>query len=149
MYIFYSQQEASMKQLAKLFFAFLVSISLLSTAYASTGYYGSPKKLFTAKSHMAGGNNGQVVLYNYTSDSYMAYATFKDSNAPLNLALGPAHSGTDIITYDINFPDYAVCIQVVRDFDNAVVYNDCLSDGNIFIGPYAVGSKKPTVRVTK
>jgi len=136
-----------MKKVSKLFLTALSGLVLAGSVYASDAYYGLPKHKATASNSSA--NAGPVVLYNYTYDSYMTYATFKPSNKPMNLPIGPRGSGTDILTYDINYPDYQVCVTVVRDFDHATVFSNCESSGNINIGPYANNgtSHLPIVRV--
>ncbi|MDR3490638.1 MAG: hypothetical protein P4M12_01180 [Gammaproteobacteria bacterium] len=129
-----------MKNITKIISSIVLSTCVMSSAMASQGYYGTPK----AKTANAA-NYSQVVLHNYTPDTYMAYATFQPTGKTQNLPLGASYP-YNTISYDINYPDNQVCLNVVRDFDGATVFNSCLSSGNINVGPYKSG-KTPNVTV--
>ncbi len=132
--------------------ALLLSTSLIGSAVASEAYYGQPKqKLANTK---AAASNSQVVLHNYTYGEYTAYATYQPTGKQEQpFYVGPEGSGMDVITYDINYPDHEVCLDVVMhnvgpDHHDESVYDDCLSYGNANIGPYMTANK-PAVKVVK
>jgi hypothetical protein len=135
-----------MKKTTALIGALLLSTSLIGSAFASDAHYGQST---AKKAAVNGANYSQVVLHNYTHDTYMAYATFQPSGKQTNLHVGEFNSGTDVITYDVDYPDSTVCFNVIRDFDGAQVFNSCVNSGNVNIGPYLSANKKPNVQVTK
>jgi len=122
----------------------LLSMTIVSSAMASSAFYANQ-----ASANKSAANN-LVRLHNYTHDGYMAYATFESSGQTVNLHLDPfsGGSGRDVINYNINSGDYEVCVNVIRDFDGASVFDSCESSGDINIGPYMLGGK-PSVKVTK
>lgn len=134
-----------LKKLSKIAAALVISSCIAGTAAASDASYGLPKK----SAADAKGTYSTVVLYNYTADNYTSYATFSPSGKQSNLYVGPYRSGMDIITYNIDYPDTQVCLKIFRNVDQYPVFNSCLSSGNVNIGPYALGSSKPVVNVTK
>lgn len=133
-----------MKKLLKALTGLLLCGAMMGSAVASEGYYGAPKELNANSPKFS-----RVVLTNYTWDTYDSYAEFQPTFSRLKLFLGRSGSGTHQITYDIHYPDTAICLNIVRQFDGVSVYSGCLTSGTISIGPYANNSKLPSVTVTK
>jgi len=137
-----------LKQISKIAAALIFGSSFIGVAMASGAHYGLPTKALAASSATnVKGSFGTVVLYNYTSYDYTAYTTFQPSGKQLpSYYVGTYRSGMDIITFDIDYPDTQVCLDIVRNIDRMEVYKDCSSNGNLNIGPYLLNNK-PVVKV--
>lgn len=129
-----------MNKFVKIFFAIAATASLVNVAAASTAYYGLPKKNvgITALTSTAQQTLGYASLYNHTSQTYIANAQFFPSGKIMNnIILNPAGSidpasgyPSDVITYQIDYPDTYVCISATRYADHVVVLpTTCLNPG--------------------
>jgi hypothetical protein len=90
----------------------------------------------------------RVMLYNYTYDQYSVRSIYQPTGSTYDMYLGPVDSATGSIVYDITFPDYAVCLSVMRNYDGLIVYQGCSSSDNIYI-TNMFKSNKPIVKLAK
>jgi len=139
-----------MKLLPKILLASL-GFSLISSAFASDAYYLSAKPNSTAPMAVPG-TYATVILSNHTAYSYHAYATFQGSGKSKNLVLGPQGAPSQAIEYDVDYPDYEVCLHVVRDIDGQVVPgldNQCYTySQTVNINPPARSGAMPMVSLS-
>src|SRR3990167_7635500 len=140
-----------MKLNTKLILALTMIVS--ANTFASTAYYGLPKQPVVQTANKAA-LTSYVAVYNYTYDIYTVHAVFlpKGTVVQPDYTLDVYHSPMGIITYQIEYPDTLVCLQVVRNFDHFTVFprdgqNSCLASGNVNIGPYK-SANRPTVAIT-
>lgn len=126
---------------------FVGSLAISHVAFASQSYYGLPKATAAKQTRDVERRDSQVVLHNYTNDTYSAYATFQSTGQTSYLFIDAAGTPRSTVTYQINYPDYSVCLNVIRNFDGAQVYNNCLYTGNVNLGPYRF-RREPVVNVT-
>ncbi len=150
----------------KILCAIAATASLVNVATASTAYYGTPKKsaTLTAMNSTAGQLAGFVTLYNHTHQAYIVNATFYRSGKPMNnLILNPEGSidpasgyPSDMITYQIDYPDSSVCLSAIRASDHiTVLSNACRGpdevsrDKRIDIGPNLAATNMPSVTFSK
>jgi hypothetical protein len=134
-----------LKQLSKITATVLLGTALTSAVFASDAYYGMPKAKLAAA---ANGTSGTVVLHNYTNDIYdVSWSYFYPSVKRMPVTtLYQNGSGMDVITYDIDRPDTAACLIVIRSSDRYLVYGGCPQNGDVNIGPYT-SNDKPLVKV--
>ena len=132
-------------KLFKLLATIVVGTIISSSAFAaSTPYYGKPKTEAAVKSTGAG---SYVTVYNNTYDVFMVHADYECypgymCSPSSDLTLDVVGSPYSVITYPVNFPDSEVCLDIQG------VFASCLNSGNVIIGPYQLGSKKPQVQIT-
>lgn len=112
-----------MKQLAA-----SIVLGVLATSTFAAQHIANPAIKSTAKL------DGSAFVYNYTPYEYKSTATFVPTYYQQVDYIEPY----DYFIYDFYYPEYKVCLYIVRTLDYYPIFNNCLTYNDVLeIGPYA------------
>jgi hypothetical protein len=125
------------KIISKVLFVLIMGL-MISTAFALEPTY--KKTSLTSSSLKPTEKYSQVFLVNLTRENYMAYSVYKDTGRFFSIPLSATGTLQDHIQYPIDYPEYAVCLDVIQNYTGIRVYQGCLSTGTVYIH-YAADNK--------